>query len=379
MNLTIRRSVEVQRTARILQLEGLFDIAPSQRSEQTWTLALPLEEQPWQIGLVVGPSGSGKTTLASEAWPDAPFVSVGQGYDWPADRAVVDGFPADLSVKDVTAALSSVGFSTPPAWLRPFRCLSTGEQFRATVARALLDPAPLVVLDEFTSVVDRTVAQVGSAAVGKAVRRTPGKRVVCVTCHADVEVWLCPDWVVTMPTGEFARRTLRRHPPVELEVFRVDKAAWDLFKTHHYLDASLHRAAKCFLALVAGRPAAFASVLHSPGRGGGWWREHRTVCLPDFQGVGIGNALSAFVAGVMRATGKRYLSTTGNPAMIRHRARSPLWKMLRAPGRVTLDSNARRGRFTQAVLRTRATGRVTAGFEYVGPADPGTAKALGVW
>jgi hypothetical protein len=28
----------------------------------------------------------------------------------------------------------------------------------------------------------------------------------------------------------------------------------------------------------------------------GWWREHRTVCQPDFQGVGLENALSEFVA-----------------------------------------------------------------------------------
>ena len=88
------------------------------------------------------------------------------------------------------------------------------------MARALCDPAPLVVIDEFTSVVDRTVAQIGSAAVAKAVRRTSGKQVVAVTCHYDVEEWLCPDWVVEMPNGNFARRSLRR-PPIELEVARV--------------------------------------------------------------------------------------------------------------------------------------------------------------
>jgi ABC-type lipoprotein export system ATPase subunit len=273
-------------------------VAPTQRSEREWEFELPIDADAadWQIGLVIGASGSGKTTLAREAWKDAPFVTVGTGYEWPDNKAVVDGFPADMSVKDVCAALSSVGFSTPPAWLRPFRVLSTGEQFRATIARVLLDPAPLVVVDEFTSVIDRTVAKIGSAAVAKAVRRVPGKRIVCVTCHSDVEEWLCPDWVVEMPSGQFTRRSLRR-PPISMEIIRTDRSAWDIFKHHHYLDTSLHPASKCFVAMVDNRPAAFASCMHSPGHHGGWWREHRTVCLPDFQGVGIGNTLSEFVGG----------------------------------------------------------------------------------
>jgi hypothetical protein len=53
-----------------------------------------------------------------------------------------------------------------------------------------------------------------------ATRRVSGKRVVCVTCHDDVEAWLCPDWVVEMPAGTFARKSLRR-PPITLEVGRV--------------------------------------------------------------------------------------------------------------------------------------------------------------
>lgn len=376
MKLTISRSVPVVATARTLQLGGLFDVPPAERSERTWEVSLPLEDHPWQIGLVVGASGSGKSTLAREAWPAAPYVTVGEGYDWPADKAVVDGFPADLSVKDVTAALSSVGFSSPPSWLRPYRVLSTGEQFRATVARALCDPAPLVVIDEFTSVVGRDVAQIGSAAVAKAVRRLPGKRIVCVTCHEDVEPWLCPDWVVRMPDGDFNRRSLRR-PPIELEVARVGPEAWNLFQHHHYLDTSLNKAARCFCAFWRRQPVAFASAIHSPGRVS-YWREHRTVSLPDFQGCGVGNAVSEFVAGVMKALKGVYRSTTGNPAMIRHRARSPLWKMTRSPATRTGADGNRPGAISVGMNKTRATNRLTAGFEFVGPANPEAARGFGL-
>jgi len=123
-------------------------------------------------------------------------------------------------------------------------------------------------------------------------------------------------------------------------------------------------------------PVAFASAIHTPHRKS-FWREHRTVCLPDFQGVGIGNALSEFVGGVMKCLGKPYMSTTGNPAMIRHRARSPLWKMKRAPSRNSLDRGEMRRGFGRNLM-SRATNRLTAGFEYVGPARPEDASRLRV-
>ena len=62
------KSVEVVRSPRVLQLEGFFDIPPSQRSERQWSVNLPLDERPWNIGLIHGPSGSGKSTLAREAF-----------------------------------------------------------------------------------------------------------------------------------------------------------------------------------------------------------------------------------------------------------------------------------------------------------------------
>ena len=58
-------------------------------------------------------------------------------------------------------------------------------------------------------------------------------------------------------------------------------------------------------------PAAFTAVLAFPHARRPGWREHRTVCLPDFQGVGIGNAMSELVASLFVATamGKLQLPT----------------------------------------------------------------------
>jgi energy-coupling factor transporter ATP-binding protein EcfA2 len=267
-----------------------------------------------------------------------------------------------MKIQEITGALSAVGFSSPPAWLRSFSSLSNGEAFRATLARLLVEERDPILMDEFTSVVDRTVAKIASAAVAKYVRRGDHKLVVA-SCHYDVMDWLQPDWVYDTGGYEFTWRHLQPRPPIELEIYRSTPEAWRTFHHHHYLTGNLHKAATCLVALVEGRPAAFASALHRPhGKVKNLVGEHRTVCLPDFQGVGIGNALSEFLASVYIARGMRYRSTTSSPAMIRHRARSSLWRMERPPSMVR-PQGKRAGR---AGLVT-STSRLTSSFEYVGP------------
>lgn len=361
------RVTPIKRTARVKQMEGLFEVSPAKESRLEWSVDLPHEEREWSIGLIVGPSGSGKTTVAREVFGDHIIGD----FDWHEDKAVVDGFPPSMSTKDVASLLSSVGFSSPPSWLRPFAALSNGEQFRVTLARALADAAHLVVVDEFTSVVDRTVAQIGSAAVAKAVRRDK-KRFVAVSCHYDVLDWLQPDWVYEPATNTFEWRCLQRRPDVKMEVIPAHRSAWDIFRRHHYLSHSLSPAAQCYVGLVDGEPAAFTGVISFPHPRRPGFREHRTVCLPDFQGVGIGNRMSNLVAGAWRARGKPYFSTTSAPGMIYHRAKSPLWNMIRKPSRTSTNTGIR------GMNRTVANKRMTASFEYVGPVLKEEARLLGV-
>jgi len=90
---------------------------------------------------------------------------------------------------------------------------------------------------------------------------------------------------VNSPGGHF-----RHWPEIRLEIARVHRRVCDLFKHHHYSDTNLHRAAKCFIGMIESRPIFFTAALHSVGKKS-FWREHRTVCLLDFQGVGIGNMI----------------------------------------------------------------------------------------
>jgi hypothetical protein len=357
------RSVAIERTPRVKLLEGLFDVPPANRSERHWRVTLPLEEREWNVGLIVGPSGCGKSTLARECFGAQPALT------WPDDRAIVDAFPPELGIKEIVALLSSVGFSSPPAWLRPYRALSTGEQFRVRIARALAESPSLTVVDEFTSVVDRTVARIGSAAIARTVR-ADGRKFVAVTCHYDVVDWLDPDWTYDPAADHFTWRSLRRRPSLTLEICRVRRSAWRLFKHHHYLSADLNPSAQCYVAFVEEQPAAFAAVISGPGPRGGHFREHRVVCLPDFQGVGIGNALSEFVASLY-ATRKRYFSRTSHPGMIRHRLRSPNWTCVSRPAfapRHSRNGLARRG----------SSARLAASFRFVGPPRAAEAREFGV-
>jgi ABC-type ATPase involved in cell division len=363
MPLTITVESPVVPSPRVAQVRGLFDLPAERTSRLTWQVELPTDERPWHIGLVTGPSGCGKSTVARHLWPAE--VARSSGLSWPADRAVVDAFPEGLSIRDVSGLLSAVGFSSPPAWLRPFAALSTGQQFRVTLARllaeALAGPHRLVVMDEFTSVVDRTVARIGSAALARTVRGHD-LRFVAATCHEDVIDWLQPDWVYRPATNELTRRVLQRRPAIALDVSRCGPELWPLFAPHHYLNHALAPSAVCFAARWQGRPVAFSAWLPFVGPGRPARREHRTVTLPDFQGAGVGHALSGLVAGLWRGLGYRALSTTTHPALIAARRRSPFWVLRRAPALAA-------GHEHQGRLR-HATTRLTAGFEYTGPGLP---------
>lgn len=166
---------------------------------------LPTEDNEWQIGLVVGASGSGKTSIGRQIWNGVPIHDLYSG--WDNNLPIVENIAPQKPLNEVTAALSSVGLGDVPAWLRPFGILSNGEQYRAGLARLICDAPDKVVIDEFTSVVDRQIAQIGASAFAKSWRRTKGKQIVLLSCHYDIVEWLQPDWVYDTRTGEVKKKS----------------------------------------------------------------------------------------------------------------------------------------------------------------------------
>ena len=341
---------------RVQQVAGMFDLPVAAEHSATFAAEVPADDEPWEIGLLVGPSGSGKTTIARKFWPTAYTAARG----WPDDRAVIDAF-APGPIHAVVAALTAVGFSSPPHWLKPYRVLSNGERFRCDLARAILEGGELVVFDEFTSVVDRTVARIGSTAVAKAVRRM-GRRFVAITCHYDIAAWLEPDWVLDMQGPRLERRRLRR-PSIRLDLYRADASFWPLFAPHHYLSGQLNRTAKCWLGTIEERPAAFCAVLPVIGYAGRR-RISRLVVLPDFQGVGVGRAMLNAVAAMY----PRVSITTGHPAMIAALKQDPLWRCraVRRIGYARQPHATRRASFTGGAIAATSRGRAVCSFERQG-------------
>jgi ABC-type lipoprotein export system ATPase subunit/GNAT superfamily N-acetyltransferase len=351
----LRESV-IKPSFRVQQLAGMFDVPKTDKITHEWRVSLPTEEREWLIGLIVGPSGVGKTTLGRELFPDFHFH---EGFEWDSESALVDCFPEGMETREIVQLLSSVGFSSPPHWLKRFSHLSNGQKFRVELARLLAGQHNRVVFDEFTSVVDRKAAQVSCAAIAKTIRRRQRPQLVALSCHYDITDWLQPDWVYDVAAERFEWRSLRRRPEIRLEIYETNRMAWRLFRGHHYLSADIHKAARCWVAVWDGVPVGFCAVLHHPhGTVSNFKREHRVVVLPDYQGCGIGNALSEFVADWHVDRGFRYLSTTSHPAMVRHRAKDDGWKLLRAATHAS-------AKLKEGIYGIQSTGRLTATFERV--------------
>ena len=238
-------------------------------------------------------------------------------------------------MKDISTACQAVGFNTIPAWLRPYDVLSTGEKFRVDLARRLAESEPgnVILVDEFTSVVDRQVAKIGANAVQKWVRRQGDRQFVAVSCHADIIDWLQPDWIIEPAERRFTWRSVQPRPHVEIEIAPVGYGAWQLFAPFHYLTADLNRTARCFAAFVDGEPVAFAGCLRRPHpKVRDIMGVSRLVTLPDWQGLGLAFVLVNALGGAYKAVGERLHTYPAHPALIHGFDRSPVWSLKQRPG-----------------------------------------------
>ena len=271
----------------------------------------PARDGSWGIGLIVGPSGSGKTTLLQSNYGiTAPFT-------WNPAKAVASQVDHNK--------LMAVGLNSVPTWCKPFHVLSNGEAFRANMGALL---ASNTSYDEFTSVVDRNVAKSCSNAIQRYIREHKLTGVVFSSCHYDIIEWLKPDWCYDIQKGLVAQQGFfRNRQPARLEVRRCDKSLWRLFRGNHYLSGELNNACHAYACFWDNQLVGFCAVLPFPnGNLKNAWRGHRTVILPDYQGLGIGVKLSDFVARSYVERGCRFFSKTAHPRMGEYRERSPNWK-----------------------------------------------------
>lgn len=246
----------------------------------------------WSIGAVIGPSGSGKTSIGKTLFGGGRIVDISDG--WDDDLPIIDCISPDGDFNEVCDVLSAVGLGSVPSWLRPFGVLSNGERFRAGLARLIMDGEGDVVIDEFTSVVDRQIARIGSAAFQRKWRkRCKGRKAVVLSPHYDIIDWLEPDWVIDTKDGTFSKERHRR-PEIDLKIRQTNSSYWRYFKPHYYLDLPLPVAAQYFVGTVDGELVCHMAVC--PRFNNGAYRGTRLVTMPEWQGIGIATAFLDWVA-----------------------------------------------------------------------------------
>lgn len=358
----IIKQVNPVQTFRVASLMGTYDLQTNKVTEHfTGDIELP---ENWNIGVIVGRSGTGKTTIAREL-----FGKHIKQFEYNAE-CVLDDFPKDATMHEIEMALTSVGFASAPSWLKPYSVLSNGEKMRCDIARCMCEKDDLIVFDEFTSVVDREVAKVSSFAIQKAIRRNK-KKFIAVSCHDDIVQYLMPDWVFNTDTMSFSLLDVetqkKNREKFNVEIYELTnpvkkRQMWKVFAKYHYLSANFNHASKAFVAYVNGNLAAFCGVCHFCHPRMDAWREHRTVVLPDYQGIGIGTAFTNFVAQTFIDNGKRFITTTSNPAMINARKKDNKW-ITKSIGRIKCSVATSRYYNTPS---NSSQNRITASFEYIG-------------
>ena len=356
----IIRKSNPKKTFRVASVMGTYDLQTS-AIEERFCGNIDLPDR-WQIGLIVGASGTGKTTIARELFPKAYI----ERFEY-THESLLDDMPENRSMSEITRTFTNVGFASVPSWLKSYAVLSNGEKMRCDLARAILSDEDLFVFDEFTSVVDRNIAKIGSFAMQKAIRKT-SKQFIAVTCHYDVEDWLLPDWVFDTDSMTFrvCEGQKKNRPKFELRIYETKRKDyyWRVFSKHHYLSHSFNKAARMYIATLNGQICGMTSDMHFFSRTKNLRRIHRTVILPDFQGLGLSIFLQEFVCRLNKKQNKRTSITTSHPAMIEICKHSNKWKcthfgrMSRGSENGIIHNKHKRG--------STSCARITASFEYIG-------------
>lgn len=310
----------------------------------------------WQIGVIYGGSGTGKSTLLKQ-------FGLIEDISFDNSKSLISNFTM-LKPEEATFLLSSIGLSSVPTWLRPYHLLSNGEQYRAQLAYkiSIAKDNEIILIDEFTSVVDRDVAKAMSFALQKFIRKT-NKKIILASCHFDIMDWLLPDWTYSPLNGRVEKHDYlrRERPQIELSIFRCRYETWNIFKQHHYLSSDLSKSAKCFVTLYNDKPICFNAVLPLPsGTLKNAFRMSRTVVLPDFQGMGLGGFISDYIASLYVRDGKRFYAKTSNPALWNKRENSKKWRVC------DIQDNLEKIRLENEKGGQQRKVSITKSFEFVG-------------
>ena len=338
-------------STRCKQIAGMFDVPIEEKSRLEWHINTNgLNEKKWNVGLIVGPSGSGKSTIGNHLYSEYLLKDI----KWD-ENSVIDNFPKNLSLEEICSICSSVGFNTIPAWFRNYAVLSNGEKFRIDLARRLAEEDNLIVVDEFTSVVDRQVAKIGSHSVQKIIRKQD-RQFVGISCHYDIIDWLQPDWIIDASKQSIEWRSLRQRPKINVQIRRVSYDYWKIFSKYHYMSNTLNKSARCYGLFIDNNIIGFCAILHNVGRNTLLKKISRIVILPDWQGLGLSFVLAETIASAYISIGYEFRNYPAHPSYIKAHKKSKNWRDCGIKGFVRSNN----------IKSIATTSRYCNPFEYVG-------------
>jgi ABC-type ATPase with predicted acetyltransferase domain len=282
---------EISKSFRCQKAADSLDIDVSKKSIHKLNIEADIDTD-YSIGLIIGASGSGKTTLAKHLYGQDCFKEY-----LDVSKPVIDQFPTDFKYEQCAEILTGVGLTSVPCWIRPAYTLSNGQRTRAEVALAIAHKSDLTVIDEWTSVVDRTVAKVMSHCISKTIRKQKDRQVVLLSCHYDVIEFLNPDWIIDCNKQTFTdRRSLwRNFDRTEKLIFEVRETTgkeWKYFSKYHYLSDKLPVGKTYHFGLFCGDDQIgylnFANYVPKRPNKKLIYHFNRLVIHPDYVGFGLG-------------------------------------------------------------------------------------------
>lgn len=286
----------------------------------------------WNVGLIYGASGSGKTTLAKKLFGEDVFKII-----LDENEPIINQFPSEYTYDQCAELLSGIGLNSVPCWVRPVKTLSNGQRARAEACLLMCQNNGIINIDEWTSVVDRTVAKGMSHCLQKFARKN-NKQIILLSCHYDVLEWLVPDWLIDCNEQKFHLKQnenffFTKRDILKFDIREIGRESWRYFSKYHYLSERLPGGATFQYGLFNSDKQigfiAYSNYVPDIKGKKRIYHFNRIVIHPDYQGLGLGLKFINETAALMFCNHKcRIMGKFSSIPTYKSLIKSNYWKFL---------------------------------------------------
>jgi len=210
----------------------------------------------FKILYIVADSGLGKTTILNKLVDSHNYNHLSSINN---DNKLASLFDNKDEAID---RLTMSGISSIPVWFRSYNTISKGEQARANIAMYLDN---FIIIDEFTSNLDRLTARSLASCINKYVNKKSLTNIILAGCQYDIIPWLNPSFIYDLNTrsfisiqamlpkwlGEINNKSISKNVDDKKLILRqCNKDRWRYYSSYHYLTSQLLNMAHCWEAFI---------------------------------------------------------------------------------------------------------------------------------